>query len=732
MLGFPTWTVDDLQDKRGAMKAFLWKGRFTAGTLLFFVLAIALCACGSDGASDSDGDQDNQENLEPIADLIAKGKAHLVKNEYEQAMAVFQQVVDREPDNRDGLFGEALADAEHWFYMMGVGLESLNNAVVESHKVDPVTAELGRTEKALVTDALVDLLRQSDEQVKRLEKLQSLDLKDWTFELDHFQFIVKKITVMDLYSEWDEADTYALSSFSRTLHALLMMLSTQNVENVLEDELGDVISADNVAKAVAQLFAKYPEFLTIRADGGAELWIGAGVELRKAAEDFLHAAELAQAETDDQSNDVFLQRDSLTHDGVQHFALQGAFNTGKSQVELLWSGKEYSLETTLTNLALHLKGNAALRMAFEDDLVMMVGVLADFLVKAVGVEDLAGIFGLELDQQTLGMIDLVVGNPKTGESLPKNLINIVLPMVGLANGSIEMDLYTFFSRPYPMREFTPNIGTNPFTDDPAFLTSYECARLGFDREKLDVGDTLGFALHDRSPVANAHAGLSNDQAVITVRSIVITGDDKNPVETVIDEETVQLSEGAKVEGHFVGDISTRRRADAEKGNGMLEAPTGAIVRAVYLDRDAVPAEGEDPTGLETKAEIAKDGKTTDRFYYGLSCKPGTGRDYDHFAQPEFVDAYRIADPAEEPKNIVHKTPYPVIAADGVAGEGPYMPFRSASFNGVLWLNMGKTLGTTPTDWGFSEGFALADARMTNAFLQKLITKLQSSGGLTGR
>ena len=340
-------------------------------------------------------------------------------------------------------------------------------------------------------------------------------------------------------------------------------------------------------------------------------------------------------------------------------------------------------------------------------MLTLVGVALDFVRKSMGIENILAMFGLELDQKTLDLINNI--GDKNGEEFPKTLISL-LPLFGIPGDVLQLDLYTFALRPMGLREMLPNRGLDPVSGDPVLLMSFECARIGYAEREFSPGQDTVVFVSDPGPLADLHAGAGNDSVSITVKSGSL---DDNDDFIVSDEETLSAAEREDVEALFAATIHNVVGGDAVSGDGILTLPEGGEIRSYYTDANVADDE------LTVMAKI-RDSQSRRTFRYSLECAEGSARDYAHFASPQFAQAYIYPDP---PAQASASTPYPVAEADGQKQGMAYGAFASPTLNGLIWLKMFSLAGKDCTDYGFESDYAPADERGINLLIHKVMQAL---------
>ena len=403
---------------------------------------------GDDDTLDDDDDTgDDDTNDELLADLLANGKQYLAAGEYLAAFDTFYRAGRIDDASDEARFGLVLASLQNTVGLIDIVFGLLTPYVHDGAEPDPsptfksVVAEDDDWVAVLADSAFSNLILLIDAQLERLAALQNAT--DFSYRFDGLPIKFKEHEFFNLGPEWDKTDLYAIEAFYHALDALLQLLASQSLEGVAD--LVEVIdNGDDILAGILTAALEHPELLTLK-DGGDEAWSASAQSLSDAADALLTAADLAAAETDDQSDDVFVQNDSLDVGHVTHFALQGHFITGTQQVKLLWDGQSLSVKDSLTRLRDHLGGDADARIRFEEDLVMTVGVLADFLWQGVGIQGVLALLPLEVKEDLTKF-----GN---GELLPSLLI-AVLPLLDVPTDAFQFDLAAY-SRPFPLRELLP-------------------------------------------------------------------------------------------------------------------------------------------------------------------------------------------------------------------------------------------------------------------------------------
>lgn len=665
---------------------------------------------------------------------LAEGKRALAAGELSLAQRRFTARLAALPNDPQASFGLCLIQFQQWLALIETLLgalagggsdtttgEETDGAGVASDAEGTASARLAaalRTDAAteggvavvrakLINFILSDLQNETRVQLERLTAIQN-GPADFTFTLDHYRIALGGQEIADIGTEWDRADVYALTSFTRFLHGLLTLLLSQNAETILQDINGLVAAITGGAPldgALAELLAKNARALTLDPYVGQTRWNEAMAQLSLAAVEILKANELMRAETDDQSDDVLIQNDSLTRAGVEQFGVGGVFprQPERGHILLLWHGKDFSLRETYERLRDHMAGDVTLRYRVTGDLVTTLGVILDFVRRAAGLDAALGAIGLELPPAILKIIEGI--SEKTGEEFPKTLAGVTPLLLGIPKDAVELDFLTFSRRPIGLRDLFPNVGTDPFTGQPTFLRSYECARVSFPDGA--VARVAGAPLN----IAVQTPATALPQTVLVESAFLNDMGER----TVLDRETVTLTQDPAIEGLARAVVATGDQRQAEN-DGLLFALASSEVKVSYVGADRT-AGGD---GVSSSATWGK-GPSIDLLAYAQPCAEDSAYDAAAFVAGAFR-AGRLLSQASEP---IAYTPYPAVAADGVVSLEPSTPLISPDLNGLLWINARAYVGSGYAKAGFAEGFSPADPRLGNLFLGKLVSALGS-------
>jgi hypothetical protein len=639
----------------------------------------------------SDNQADSVSDSE-LAEIIAHGKELLARGESMPAYQAFYMASLQAPDNGEALYGLCLAQMQSWTGIIDLALGNLSGSEdpdLPQPIMDPPDIP---TDEQTLTNVITNLRLQSERQLERLEILQAMP--DIQFTLDAFPIFIQGDAILTLQGKWDLADVYAISGLTRGLYSLLLLLDSQHLPldiSVIEDLFTDGGSG----LGLAGFLHEYPTLLTLR-DGGSATWIGAHQALTLAVQETLFAAELMQAETDDQSDDVAVLW-SEGADGPGELILNGIFRAGLTELPLLWQGKDHSYKAFLERLADHLEGQLDSRVRLDQDFGLVLAILLDLINKTTGIDTLLEGLGVSLPDSIKPLLEMV---PVDDAEALVALVVGLLPLFGIDEGAAELDLQELLSNPTDLRSFFPATGLSPFPDgQPVFLKSMECPRIGLTGS-WQPGELLSISMHASAIHWDSIPGSGND----TVKLLVSVTDPENPGES-LDEAEIELLESDDYPGLFTGQIITSTTDDSLVPETLLTtAEAGLYVKPGF------------PEGVEDVLLWAPETEPV-KFGYAMNCAPESAWDGAHFFEPEFGSVTQAAaDGSVEPIT--------EITLDEYATTQGTHAFGSPSWGKALWLDM-EAIADHAGEAGFPAGFALANQRMLNRFLAGVIDQFGS-------
>lgn len=692
-----------------------------------------------DGDADDDEPYIDPDNpLESYTDdeLIALGKAALVANDSEGAQGFFGELLRRDPDHDQGLWGMVLAEVEELLGLMNmvlgmIGEEDIsgpggpgNETVFKADEID-YQNPLGWL---FLEDAMFDLRELQADQLEHLTKLKMMP--DTKFNLKSFPVFFRQELMFELASEWDLADVYLLDALNQGLFGMLSIIYSQNLLDVpltdilpdLADDRGEASGQDYSLMALKLLDA-YPLFMDLKGEGrGEEIMEEAQVAFATLADDILMAYDLMEAEKDRQKDDVIAIGPSVR--GVDHLVLQGTFYERDAEpfeaFKLLWRGDKYGLAQTAEQIHGNMTGDADTRIRLEHDLLALMGIPVDLINQTLTIEGLLEIFGFELDSEIISLIAGLGGD--NGEAVPKTLISMI-KLMAISPDFLELDLYAFLSRPAGFRNLLSNWKSAEGEDDePEFFYEFECARLGWMHRSLDA------AMADGGEVQLMLEDFYRAGPDPQVEIFVLRVDPEDPEQkTAVDVETVTLQALDSDPDRFTATIALVQSDADPAGTGTQEDGVLQMsslgtdeITAVYTE-DSIPAEP-----LEVGAIYDVEGDTSQRWSDMMSCYEDGSRDTAHFEEDS---PYLLSMPdTGEAKLVAQWASFP---ADGYPKRRAYFPWRSGSFNNLLWVDL---TGVAPRDYdpreyGYDVGYIKTDALSMNLFLEFLGAKVM--GGMAG-
>lgn len=266
------------------------------------LLAI-LAVTGCRGESGDDAYR-NEQTLR----LLNQGKALLAQNQWGLAKEVFQQVLDTyDNTNSEARFGLVLADL----------LSFTDTIRLVSSLTDSFSSAAADEENRFVNQLITDLIH--DLRAKFVTIDQNLLLVEanpgFVFRINDLPIYLTndKDPSTNLAGEWDRADAFLLNALVKGVLGTLDYADSIDLRlDVLRayDYFSGRLPSDPTLADYESLIAfvlndpNYPNFLSVKEDGGNELVASAASNLGKAVNNFQIALYMASIESDNQSDDI--------------------------------------------------------------------------------------------------------------------------------------------------------------------------------------------------------------------------------------------------------------------------------------------------------------------------------------------------------------------------------------------------------------------------------------------
>lgn len=252
------------------------------------------------------------QNGREVQTLLADGKTKLMANEWRNAQASFQQVLnDYDGENAEAHFGIALAEVAALS-----DIARYVGAVVERAS-DGFSILAGDDESRYLVElvgAAIDRFRQKFAAADRHLQAALAD-PDFHFQIDALPIFLDydNRPSFDMGGEWDAADAALLRAATQTLLALLHGAASVDLRfdftraHAYLTQLG--FDSGNYLHLLNWLVyvlndAAYPQFLSLKAEEGESLLQASRLALAAATRSLAQALSLAANEVDDQSDDI--------------------------------------------------------------------------------------------------------------------------------------------------------------------------------------------------------------------------------------------------------------------------------------------------------------------------------------------------------------------------------------------------------------------------------------------
>jgi hypothetical protein len=258
------------------------------------------------------------EHEDPTVDeIVQTGKEYLMANQGAPAAEAFNAARDRHADSTDANFGLVLAHTMQFMNLVDE-IVSLAGALFLELPPEPITTDseaIVMEQELLLGDYIQIYL--SDTLEKDFADTESIFFAmepgpDFLFTIPYYQIIIGDEALVSLEGEFDKTELYLFGGVSSLMNALIDILQAHylnfdlNAIALPETEEGDTIGMIlGILDLVEGLLTDpaYPEFLTVKSDGGFDRMKSAGVNLGNAFDRIATMFDQLATETDDQSND---------------------------------------------------------------------------------------------------------------------------------------------------------------------------------------------------------------------------------------------------------------------------------------------------------------------------------------------------------------------------------------------------------------------------------------------
>lgn len=271
---------------------------------VFLIPLLAMLAVTGCYGESGDDAYRNEQTLK----LLNQGKELLRQNQWGLAKEVFQQVLDTyDNTNSEARFGLVLADL----------LSFTDTIRLVSSLTDSFSSASADEENRFVNQLITDLIH--DLRAKFVTIDHNLLLVEanpgFVFRINELPIYLSndKDPSADLGGEWDRADAFLLNALVKAVLGTLDYADSIDLNlDVLRayDYFSGRLPSDPTLADYESLIAfvlndpNYPNFLSVKKDGGNALVASAASNLGQAVYDFQVALYMTSIETDDQTDDI--------------------------------------------------------------------------------------------------------------------------------------------------------------------------------------------------------------------------------------------------------------------------------------------------------------------------------------------------------------------------------------------------------------------------------------------
>lgn len=447
--------------------------------IIFALLALALTGCSSP-------EKEESYNLTAAQEKIAEGKAYLAQNRYFEAYDSFADARELDESNEEARFGQALSRTgelvDNVQALVGLALVVVQDLPIRGDLPSLSYVDENEYIVGLIEDVLNIFVDPAVEIMQICEELQ--DSPGFKFNIEQFEISVFSYPMLRLSGEWDRADVMALQAGVGMFAALFNIVTGYSLSMDLYDIYDmalvmfdqDTFNTPNVLNLVAQLLTdeQYPNFLGLDEDDENGDGVADGIERHRRAADYLQRAftsivavpQLIAAETDDQSDDIFVSSNALSSWATSRIGLAGRLVLRDGKLIILTEGEYGDIFVGLgdlglaaiANMADNLGGDAAedghVRIKIEDVLEVLVEVAISLLPYI-----------------DLGSISDVIEPYTAMLNDPSTLVSLVS---GFIPADIELDLGDFLRDPAGLNAILPPVRSDLDPDVKSLLLEFEC------------------------------------------------------------------------------------------------------------------------------------------------------------------------------------------------------------------------------------------------------------------
>lgn len=630
--------------------------------LSVFLLTASLLSC-----NDS-----NSKYTPLVSRLIRDGKAQLAVGAWSPARASFDEALRIDPQNTEAEYGLVLAEVRHLWSFLDFTAQFLGSGVgfapkETSGSIDTFIGELIPQFDATLISIIVHTARLRDNPRSGIK-------------LKHYPFHIQGKVYLDFGGEWDSSDAHVLDAIFSAATAAVRLIHSQDyaegIAAVYADyvSLGQELDVDTISKLLARNLERRSKWLALNPSTGEKQWRESGELLLRAVTGLQRLPSAIQAESDNQADDIFVMEPEKGND----LLLRQPALEARKPARFLWDGSSVSLKKTLERMAENLGAERALRVRLLEDGVLFGVVILDAIRQSMDVAAFAGEFGVEIPE----VIGSFLGLPSSsGEGFAVGILGLAGDYV--PPGLAEFDLGFFFHHPTDFRALFPVWRVTADGERDGFIFSYECPRIEATGN-MSGGGSVRIRLQDSGRSATKGAGNDTVPVLFTTFGGATT-----------DAETILLIEDAVAEGWFSTTFNPIAGAAVTFDSTFQLNGDPLTVTGTYTDMAASPN-----ANVELK-------------WVNNSRKDSVG-DLSHFT----CDL-----PAHDGNHFSEQALEMNMAADGLSGNLPYIPFQSPSFNGLLYVNPQELEALSglenwkATDHAFEGEMAKTDLRVLNVLIQ---------------
>lgn len=433
-----------------------------------------------------------------VQERITQGKAYLGESNYEDALATFEEVLEKyDSDNPEAKWGVIMSTNLRVLANLGDVLAQYLPIIYDFMGGEPIEFAPQQSSpqacagqpyglNLIIENVMNEMLLDGvNYLIPLVEEMKNYPNFTMTIEKCPVQVKIEPLLsyYMDIGGEWDEGDIYFLSAALKffkgvayTVYAVNLGLSTESMAEAAGQFLpmltsGEPLTMDRdfLMGILAEIIATSPELMVLEPQCGASRLAEAAGYMADAIDDLFAFLDAIQAETDDQTDDVigYREESNKVYAAIKFKDEGGA----PHQIRVEYSE---SIIQSFERIQSSYRSSGGIRASWAQDLAPFFGFLVEGTFQS-GVPTsiielvlplLGDYIGPEIVDMALGMMDSLTDMATRG--ILAGAMTMIIPDV------LELDFGKFFNN--PPDQFLRLVMPATVTADSgtSLLIEYEC------------------------------------------------------------------------------------------------------------------------------------------------------------------------------------------------------------------------------------------------------------------